>query len=102
MVAHLFDPGPDSIGAKPDEKISVTRRRTLRNAALLKRGIHPATRHPLLDPPGRTCGECGHHKIHSHTRIWHKCELHRLGMSSSNASDIRVSWPACALFEAQA
>jgi hypothetical protein len=31
-------------------------------------------------------------------REFHKCELHTLGLSGSEASDIRVSWPACTLY----
>lgn len=80
------------------EKLSLARRRTLANNGMLDRGIHPATGRPLKGGD-QTCGDCFHHKARTHNRSWHKCELHRLGLSGSEASDIRVSWPACALFD---
>jgi hypothetical protein len=81
--------------AKP-EAISYTRKVTLRNQALLTRGIHPATHHPLR-PEGGNCGTCQHHVINStYSKDFHKCSL--ASQSASIASDIRVKWPACTLW----
>jgi hypothetical protein len=84
--------------------LSRDRRRTARDRASLDRGIHPATRRPLLTvEPGTgrpTCGDCGHAQhIDHHDRSYWKCARHRLGMSHSAASDIRKGWPACELFQ---
>jgi hypothetical protein len=82
-----------------DRTLSADQRRTEQNKKLLSLGIHPATRRPLLK--AFVCGECAHHRAHrGNKNIFHKCELHRLGLSRGAASDIRVGWPACDLFEA--
>lgn len=80
--------------------------RTKRNNDLIKAGIHPATKRRLLHQLPRVdeaCGGCAHHHAYerysSGKRTFHKCDLHHLGQSHSAASDIRVSWPACALFQ---
>lgn len=87
-------PGPN----RDREGLSRDQRRTKRNAAMLELGVHPATRQPTIE--GNTCGECLHHKAHEHNgKRFHKCGLHRLGMSASAESDIRVSWPACTKFD---
>ena len=92
----LFDPGP---GSEPDEPLSADRRRKIRNDALIAGGIHPATRHTIATGELRTCRDCAHAiNVHVARSYW-KCERHRLGMSASAASDIRLSWPACSLFE---
>lgn len=90
----LFDPGaPDPRAVV--EVLSVDRRRTIKNAAILADGRHPATGLHLADN-GETCGTCAHHHAYDyHNRGYHKCDVHRLGESHSAASDIRVSWPAC-------
>ena len=92
MTLFPVDPAPPK-GKGP----SAGQRRTARDKALLAAGIHPATRQPLL---GRhTCGECDHAcNVHGGARRYWKCARHRLGPSRSEASDIRVSWPACTLF----
>lgn len=78
--------------------LSATRRLTARNEALLARGYHPATGRPLLDNDSLCCGNCAHHHAYRHnTRIYHKCDQHRLGESNSAASDVRTGWPACTL-----
>ena len=95
-AGRLFDPPGETV---PAEAMSADRRRTAANNALLARGVHPAPRLPLLDARwGLTCGACAHHVTRAHDRVWHKCRRHRLGMSSSAASDIRVSWPACTAY----
>lgn len=84
--------------------LSADMRRTMRNHELLERGVHPATGRLLLaqlPDVNDTCGNCTHHKVHHRgNKVVHKCTEHRLGESFSAASDIRVSWPACALFAA--
>lgn len=76
-------------------------RRTRANRELLERGVHPATRVALADN-GRTCGGCIHAvQVQPGARSFWKCDQHRLGLSRSGASDIRVSWPACTRFEAE-
>lgn len=53
--------------------------------------------------PGKTCGECKYHCAYVANRVWHKCELwlklcFPMG-GHSEASDIRLKWPACGKFE---
>lgn len=92
----LFDPGPALPPPPPDTR-SYTERLTARNRDLLAAGVHPATRRGLLDGDA-TCATCAHHVVVHVNRRFHKCEKHRLGVSASEASDIRVSWPACVLY----
>jgi hypothetical protein len=77
--------------------LSADRRRTETNRRALAAGVHPATRERLTDPELELhCRDCVHAvRVGHHDRVWWKCEEHRLGMSRSAASDIRVSWPAC-------
>ena len=92
----LFDlpPLPDG---EPVENPSAGQRLTIRNKAAIAAGWHPATGRALLAV--ETCGTCAyHHYYRWHTRSYHKCDQHRLGESHSEASDIRVSWPACVLW----
>lgn len=87
-------------GPKRDaDGLSVDQRRTRDNKLLIARDIHPATRVALAGN-GHCCGDCSHAQPahHGNFKGW-KCELHRLGMSHSAASDIRISWPACRMFE---
>jgi hypothetical protein len=90
----LFDPGPSD----PPVKLSEDRRRTLKRLQLLERGIHPATKRPVWAE--HVCGTCTFHVVRSRSQSWHKCT--KAGLSSSAATDIRVSWPACDLWEADA
>ena len=79
----------------PPNTLSATRRLTIRNQAFLDAGIHPATRLPLVGD-GRCCRDCPHSvRIDHGNRSYWKCRRHRLGLSASAASDIRVGWPAC-------
>lgn len=96
---RLFDV-PEVPVAKPDEKLSPTRRLTIRNQTLLAQGVHPATRRPIAGID-ETCGSCAHCTRFSGSigRVYIKCDLHRLGRSHSEASDIRASWPACELWK---
>lgn len=78
------------------------KKRTARRRAFLERGIHPANGYELrVTPEGgqpRTCGDCWHAiSIDGRRgRNWWKCELGKL--SSSEASDIRLTWPACTAY----
>lgn len=93
----LFGPAPE-----PRPRLSADQRLTKRNADLLAKGKHPATLLPLLGSDA-TCGGCAHHQaLDHHNRTFHKCDVHRLGISHSSASDVRVSWPACVRFEQEA
>ena len=53
--------------------------------------------------PGKTCGDCEHCIVFRQSRAWYKCELwlkmcFPMG-GHSEASDIRLKWPACGKFE---
>lgn len=112
----LFDLDPAAVRApEPVEEISADRRRTIRQAAALARGVHPLAS-PLGWPlslhteaapaddrkaPGRRCGNCRFRQ----QDLWHdqtfaKC-LHgetkttTPRLSHSAATDIRAWWPAC-------
>lgn len=86
---------------EPESDESATVRLTRRNREALDRGVHPATMLPLVSD-GRTCGDCPHsERVAWRDRAWWKCHRHRLGLSHSAASDIRVSWPACTLIDGE-
>lgn len=65
-------------------------------------------RHPTgfslagADHPGQghTCGDCAHHRIKQMAGRYHKCLMIRV--TSGPASDIKVRWPACEHWEAEA
>lgn len=97
MSVQLALPWGSPLAAIP-EGLSPSRRRTARNRALLAAGIHPATYKPTLDQG--TCGSCTHLKPADLPMpgTW-KCERHRLGITRGGATDVRKSWPACALFD---
>jgi hypothetical protein len=84
---------------------SRTQQLTLRNQLTIDRGQHPATGLPLLSSEwGFACGDCRRAvrvKTPAGRAFW-KCRRHRLGVSHSDASDIRKSWPACASFSMEA
>ena len=64
-----------------------------------KHNQHPATRLPLAGN-GQTCGSCVNERHYRyHNMSLHKCAKHRLGETHSAASDIRISGPACELYE---
>jgi hypothetical protein len=73
-----------------DEKLSVDKRRTLRNQAWLDRGMHPVSRRALRGKG--TCGECAHCVRHGR---YIKCELNA---TNGPGTDIRLKWPACISF----
>lgn len=90
-------------GMAIDAGLSPGAKRNAKNRALLAVGIHPATRRPLYQGTGvEQCGNCVHHHAYANYRpgkTFHKCDRHRLGESHSEASDIRVGWPGCELWE---
>lgn len=95
----LFELDPLPPASEP-EPLSAGRRLTIRNSDSLARGIHPATGQHLARN-GEVCATCTHHQhLGWHNRAFHKCAKHRLGRSHSAASDIRIGWPACTLWEA--
>lgn len=60
-------------------------------------GWHPFGR-KLREPRGETCGTCKHKTSHQPgANIYHKCELR--GVTSGPATDLRLKWPACELWE---
>lgn len=101
-MSQLFDPGPApdvdaAMANRSDGKLSADQRRTIKRRRLLELGINPATRRPFRVPLGETCGSCAHHRAaRAGNSRFHKCDLNR---SSSAATDIRVSWPACDLWK---
>ena len=80
--------------------LSADAARTKRNRDLLASGRHPATDSGLDIGPSLQCASCDHlHRVHRGNTKACKCDLHRLGMSHSASSDVRVSWPACVWYE---
>lgn len=78
--------------------LSYGQRLTRRRQAALDNRIHPATGKPLLDRDssdqwGYTCRDCASSFQYrpGNTTVW-KCQL---AFSSSEATDIRIGWPAC-------
>lgn len=63
----------------------------------LLRGSHPHAGLPLRQPPGETCGSCGHCWAKKYANRYYKCDL--TPDSSGPATDIRVRWPACVKWE---
>lgn len=82
-----------------DEPTSYGRRLTAKAREALKAGRHPATGLDLLGGMA-TCGGCTHLVVRDpHDRRFYKCKRHRLGVTRSAASDVRVGWPACTAYE---
>lgn len=59
------------------------------------RGLHP-TGVPLGDA-GECCGTCEHRVLRAWSKRWWKCAKGR--MSRCAASDIRLKWRACSMWE---
>jgi hypothetical protein len=110
-----YEPPPPPV---PEPPLSADRRRTLRQAADVARGVHPLTRgrlHPEAsreaskdDPRGLpyTCGSCRFREvIPHHSRAFPKCTFGVTSetrywtdsprISASAATDVRAWWPAC-------
>ena len=80
--------------------LSADAARTQRQRELLAAGEHPATGVAVTVGPSLQCAGCVHlHRVHRGNTKAYKCDAHRLGMSHSSASDVRVSWPACNWYE---
>ena len=94
----LFELEPLIEAVPVDVTLSAGARRTRRQHELLAAGVHPATGKRIVAELG-TCAHCAHlRKVTPGNRTVYKCPHHRLGCSHSEASDMRVSWPACELF----
>lgn len=101
MTDSLFDDQAYTVERPPSEAegLSADRRRTLKRAELLGKGIHPASKLPLLNN-NETCRTCVHsHKSGGGRRDYWKCDL--MPVTRGPGSDIRVSWPACSKWEPQ-
>jgi hypothetical protein len=98
---QLFDTSWLTGARHPDlaPALSADARRTQRQRRHLAAGYHPATGVRLLDSEwGYQCRDCDHAvRVDAGNRRYWKCLVSRLGASRSAASDIRISWPACAL-----
>jgi len=68
-------------------------------ASKARRLVKPQDQYGLADN-GKTCKTCKHLVYHERSKRWYKCKKWVLSMSS--ASDVRVSWPACKLYEPDA
>lgn len=97
IADRLFDPGPEEVPVS----LSRDRKRTIRNRDLLDRGIHPATRRPIIvfseERGAWTCGDCAHHVAKRYAKTYHKCL--KAGITGGPGTDVRVSWPACVMFK---
>jgi len=89
----LFDAGPP---AEPPPKVGEDAARTVRRRSLLAAGIHPTSRRKLLGGDA-VCGTCAHCVANRQTRTYWKCA--KVFMTGGPATDVRLSWPACVLWE---
>ena len=112
----LFDIDPANVRTpEPAEKISADRRRTIRQAEALARGVHPLAlavgwrirlhpdAAPANDPKsdGLRCGGCRFRQVIGyHSRSYPKCR-HGDGVRESHGAgtDVRAWWPACTDYE---
>lgn len=103
-MSQLFEADLRPLGMEDRiEKPTADRARTERRRLMLERGEHP-TGNGSIDTR-QSCGNCIHCTDEYHGgggRLYHKCDVSRLGRSHSAASDVRLSWPACGKFEARA
>lgn len=97
VSAHLFDPGPLDPDVVAEREMSYGRRLTLRNRRMLDAGRHPITGLPVRDGD-ETCGSCDHCFRWSRGGSYFKCDLND---TRSEATDLRVSWPACTAWKAR-
>ena len=93
VLSQLFDPGPPEPEPEP---MSADRRRTQRRRELLDRGINPGSGRAIADN-GEFCGTCAHIEVHCLAKTYFKCG--KVLSTAGPATDIRVSWPACVLWE---
>lgn len=92
---QLFD--VPAVHVDLSERLSADARRTARRAARLAAGQHPLMAGPVTTIEGATCGNCEHHFVWTRNRTWHKCSINA---THGAATDIRVSWPGCNLWQA--
>jgi hypothetical protein len=99
MAWTLFRDEPPEHLTRPREESAQVRRTKIAKDKIA-RGIHPANDSPTRPDLG-TCGDCAHlvRRTAGNKRNLLKCPYHRLGTSSSEASDVRAGWPACIKFE---
>lgn len=87
--------GPSGSVGRPGRAARLTARRR----ALLASGVHPLNNRRLR-PEGGTCGTCAHLVGTARSRVYYKCELGHV--SRGEATDVRLGWPACVLYEEEA
>ena len=97
---ELFDASSYRVEAAPDPYAGLGHdaRRTARRRALLAESIHPITKRPIRPDLGQ-CRDCAHLLVKDIGRAkrWFKCDL---ALDGSTGPDVRLSYPACAAFEA--
>ena len=82
---------------EPEEEMSRGRRRTRDAKLAIAAGRHPFGR--ALADNGLTCGDCWFAiETENGRKTYWKCEKNRL--TRSDATDLRLWWPACELFSA--
>ena len=69
---------------------------TARRARLVANGYHPLNQRKLR-AEGGTCGDCARLVSRSYDKTYHKCDLGPI--SRGEATDVRLRWPACVLYE---
>lgn len=75
--------------------LSVGRRRTLRQHALVEMGVHPLARRPTRPELG-SCGDCAFRQVlHGGNRSYPKCTFDPARVNHSVNTDCRAWWPAC-------
>lgn len=115
----LFDDAPyrmEPTALDALAELSPDRRRTIRQADAITRGVHPlglvfprVRMHPDADRAVArsdarglplTCGTCVFRKLlHSGDRAYPKCTRKPAFQTHSAATDIRAWWPACTAYE---
>lgn len=97
MSEDLFGgayPDPPELELPNLEGLGQDARRTLRQKALIKAGVHPATKQRLAG--SGTCGECAHLFVkYTGPGYWFKCSK---AMRDGRGPDMRKWWPACVGF----
>mgnify|MGYP007112265926 CR=1 FL=1 len=84
-----FDPAPE-----PEPRVKLTSGQ--KSAERISRGIHPASKLPLL-PGDNTCGDCGRlwEKWTPSGKHFYKCSAMNL---HNDGPDMTKKWPACTLW----
>lgn len=97
LTGELVRDVPAERRSRSEARRRTTQRRREFQQDALARGVHPATGSPLLADSALRCRDCVHAVAAHHARTYWKCE--RSSLSRSEATDIRVGWPACSQFE---